>query len=91
MEKVRAMLSKTHQESKEDSPMQILFLKNNRSQSVEVKELQDIDLMIIKRRLERGESVFIARRSMQNNVQQASPKKTRKSPKQSKPLFFTHI
>ncbi len=44
---------------------QILFLRNDRHQSVMVDEVEELDFNIIKEHLERGESVFITTRADQ--------------------------
>ena len=38
---------------------QLLFLKNDENQSVEVEEVEKIDFRKVKEHLEQGESVFI--------------------------------
>lgn len=42
------------------------FLKNDEDQSVEVIEVEDVDFTVVKKRLEEGESVFIARKRQQH-------------------------
>jgi len=50
-------------ETNEEKPLfQLFFLKNDEDQSVEVEE---IDFTEVKKRLERGESVFITRKRKQ--------------------------
>jgi len=44
---------------------QVLFLKNDRHQSVYIDEVEEVDLTEIKKHLGRGESVFITRREEQ--------------------------
>jgi hypothetical protein len=41
------------------APLQLFFLKNDETQNVEVIEVDEIDFEEVKRRLERGESIFI--------------------------------
>jgi hypothetical protein len=47
---------------KKETPFQIFFLKNDKNQSVEVAEVDEIDFEEVKSRLERGESVYITRK-----------------------------
>jgi len=50
-------------ESKERNPVfQMFFLINNENQDIEVVEVRKIDFTEVKRRLEKGESVFITRK-----------------------------
>lgn len=44
----------------------LFFLKNDKNQSVEVKEVQSVDFVDVEKRLEVGESVFISHKSKQN-------------------------
>ncbi len=44
---------------------QVLFLKNDGDQSVEVEEVEQIDFVKIKEHLERGDSIFITNRRTQ--------------------------
>lgn len=57
------MLKNIIQELEKRQPFQILFLKDDENQSVEVKEIEEIDLAEIKTHLEQGESIFITRKS----------------------------
>ena len=43
----------------EDPLFQLFFLKDDQNQSVEVEEVEEIDFTEVKKRIERGESVFI--------------------------------
>jgi hypothetical protein len=49
------------QKSKRKPSFQVIFLKNDRYQSVHVDEVKEVDFPEIKGHLERGESVFITR------------------------------
>jgi hypothetical protein len=44
---------------------QILFLRNDASQEVEVHEVKQVDFLTIQERLENGESVFITSKTAQ--------------------------
>ena len=44
---------------------QLFFLINNENQYIEVVETKEIDFTEVKKRLEKGESVFIARKRKQ--------------------------
>jgi hypothetical protein len=46
----------------EDPLFQLFFLKDDQDQSVEVEEVEEIDFTEVKKRIERGESVFITRK-----------------------------
>ncbi len=50
---------------KKETPLQLFFLKNDKTQNVEVTEVNEVDFEEVKRRLERGESVFITRKREQ--------------------------
>ncbi len=60
------MLKIDHIETSSQNPIfQLFFLVNNENQDVEVVEVGEIDFTEVKRRLENGESVFIARKRKQ--------------------------
>jgi hypothetical protein len=61
------MLGNIVENKKKEKPLQLFFLKNDETQSVEVVELDEIDFEEVKRRLERGESVFITRKREQKS------------------------
>ncbi len=44
---------------------QVLFLRNDSSDAVEVHEVKDVDFLTVQERLERGESVFITAKKSQ--------------------------
>jgi len=46
-------------------PFQVVFLRNDRSQEVEVHEAEQVDFLKIQEHLERGESVFITSKNSQ--------------------------
>ncbi len=46
----------------EDPLFQLFFLKDDQNQSVEIEEVEEIDFTEVKKRIERGESVFITRK-----------------------------
>ena len=53
-------MSRNILESRKKEPLlQMFLLKNDETQNVEVQEVYEIELEEIKRRLERGESVYI--------------------------------
>ena len=53
------MLRSSFQANEDKSMFQLLFLKNDENQSVEVEEVEKIDFRKVKEHLEQGESVFI--------------------------------
>ena len=44
---------------------QILFLRNDHNQEVEVHEVEEVDFITIQERLEQGESIFITTKESQ--------------------------
>ena len=52
---------------KKESLLQIFFLKNDESQTVEVQEVYEIDLEEIKGHLENGESVYIKQKEQKSD------------------------
>ena len=46
----------------EDPLFQLFFLKDDQNQSYEIEEVEEIDFTEVKKRIERGESVFITRK-----------------------------
>jgi hypothetical protein len=52
---------------KESKPhkFQVLFLRNDASQEVEVHEVKQVDFLTVQERLENGESVFITSKNSQ--------------------------
>jgi len=53
------MLRSNFQVNKDKSMFQLLFLKDDENQCVEVEEVEEIDFRKVKEHLEQGESVFI--------------------------------
>ena len=53
------MLRSNLQTNEDKSMFQLLFLKDDENQSVEVEEVEEIDFRKVKEHLEQGESVFI--------------------------------
>ena len=56
------MMRNVIENKKKETPFHIFFLKNDKNQSVEVAEVDEIDFEEVKSRLERGESVYITRK-----------------------------
>jgi hypothetical protein len=57
---VERVISRNAVEIDEERPLfQVFFLRDNKNQSVEVEEVEEIDFGRVKVRLEQGESVFI--------------------------------
>ena len=59
-------LSNTADFSRDKPLFQLFFLKDNEENSVKVEEVADINFTEVKLHLERGESVFITRKRIQN-------------------------
>jgi hypothetical protein len=55
---------------------QVLFLRNNKNQDVEVHEVKEVDFLTIQERLDQGESIFITSKSKQK-LKSASDHKNR--------------
>jgi hypothetical protein len=71
------MLSKMLEPKKIKSrSYEVLFLRNGGNQDVEAHEVNQVDFLTIKERLERGESVFITSKASQK-VASPKHKKTR--------------
>jgi len=74
-------------ETNEEKPLfQLFFLKNNEEQSIEVVEVEEIDFTEVKKRLERGESVFITlKRKQELDLSQVARGDT------MGPWYFSHV
>ncbi len=60
------MLSEISKQRKEKAKQfQVLFLRNDSSQDVEVHEVKEVDFLTVQEHLEHGESVFITRKFAQ--------------------------
>jgi hypothetical protein len=60
------LLKSKHIESnRENSVFQLFFLLDDEDQDIEVVEVREIDFEEVKKRLEKGESVFITRKRKQ--------------------------
>ena len=59
------MLEEMLKTGNSEHKFQVLFLRNDSSQEVEVQEACGVDFQAIQERLEKGESVFITSRSPQ--------------------------
>ena len=65
---------------------QVLFLRNDASQEVEVHEVKEVDFLTVQERLEHGESVFI---TCKNSQKVNPPKPKNQMPKSMKSKFVT--
>jgi hypothetical protein len=65
---------------------QILFLRSDASQDVEVQEVKHVDFLTVQERLEHGESVFITSKSPEKLK---SPKRSNSVPKSVKTRLAT--
>ena len=70
----------------EKALLQVSFLKNNRRQSFEVEEVEDIDLGKVKEHLQQGESVFITLK----RKEKLKPR-LKKGEATEEPWYFPHI
>ncbi len=59
------MLSEMFENKPKVRSYEVLFLRNDADQDVEVHEVKCVDFLTIKERLERGESVFITSKRSQ--------------------------
>lgn len=73
-------------ESEEKPLYQLLFLKNDEDQNVEVEEVERIDFRKIKKRLIQGDSVFITPKTKQKLKAGHISKKNA-----AEPLYFAHV
>jgi hypothetical protein len=82
------LLKSNHIESNlENSVFQLFFLLNNENQDIEVVEAEEIDFTEVKKRLEKGESVFITRK----RKQKSEPILVASEELVDDPWFFTHL
>jgi hypothetical protein len=58
---------------------QVLFLRNDSSQTVEVHEVKEVDFLTIQERLDKGESVFITSKTSQKIKPAKKPNGIRRS------------
>lgn len=65
---------------------QLLYLTNNEKKDIEVVEIEEIDFTKVRRRLEKGESIFIACRNNQESIRILAT-----SEEKAKPWYFTHF
>jgi hypothetical protein len=65
---------------------QVLFLRNDANQDVEVHEVKQVDFLTIQERLEQGESVFI---TSKNSQKVSPPKQKTRLPKSMKTKLVT--
>ena len=56
------MMRNIIENKKKETPFHMFFLKDDKNQSIEVTEVDEIDFEEVKNRLERGESVYITRK-----------------------------
>jgi hypothetical protein len=63
---------------KQKTKFQVLFLRNDASQEVEVYDVKHVDFQAIQERLKQGESVFITSKAAQK-VSGPKPKANRRS------------
>jgi len=70
----------------EKALFQVSFLNNNKKQSFEVEEVEDIDLGKVKEHLQQGESVFITLK----RKEKLKPR-LKKGEATEEPWYFTHI
>lgn len=61
------MMRNVIENKKKETPFQMFFLKNDKNQSVEVAEVDEIDCEEVKSRLEKGEFVDITRKREQKS------------------------
>jgi hypothetical protein len=73
---------------------QVVFLRNDCSQEVEVHEAEQVDFLKIQEHLERGESVFITSKNSQK-LKAAREKDVRKVESKTNPrgqaFYFNHL
>lgn len=80
------MLKNSIQVKQEKPLFQLLFLRKDENQSVEVKEVEEIDFGKVKEHLELGESVFITlkrKERLERNLAEGE--------RITEPWYFTHV
>lgn len=82
----RIMLRNVVKSNEKKVPFLLFFLKDDEDQSVEVEEVGEVDFETVKRRLEEGESVFIAPKRKQELNTSSIAKEDG-----AKPWYFTHM
>jgi hypothetical protein len=66
-------------ESKREK-FQVLFLRNDPSQEVEIQEMSEVDFLTVQQHLDKGESVFITSKASQKvNIQEKNRQRTLRS------------
>ena len=79
---VKDVLNKILQcEKTKPQDYQVLFLRNDSTQDVEVQEVNEVDFLTVKERLDKGESVFITSKKTQKITQPKSRSSIQRSPK----------
>jgi len=78
--------SKYIEANRESLVFQLFFLLNNENEDIEVVEVRKIDFSEVKRRLEKGESVFIAR-----NRRKKSEPISAAGEEMAESWYFTHL
>jgi hypothetical protein len=72
--------------NEENSVFQLFFLLNNENQDIEVVEVEEIDFTEVKKRFEKGESVFITRKRKQKSGPISFASEEIEDPE-----YFTHL
>jgi hypothetical protein len=78
-------LFEVHEEEKPN--FQLIFLKDNKDQSVEVVEVEKIVFTEVEKRLEQGESVFITRKKKKK----LKPRLIARKESYTEVLYFSHV
>ncbi len=86
------MLSERLEFKKSNRPnFQILYLRNDASQKVEVDEVNEVDFFTVQERLEKGESVFITSKNIQKlNTPKGKNRVSRLKTKLVTAFYFDH-
>ena len=71
----------------EEPKFQLIFLKDDEDQSVEVVEVEKIVFTEVEKRLEQGESVFIARKQKK----ELKPNLISRKESHAEILYFSHV
>lgn len=69
------MLNNIVENPSEKQLFQVMFLKNDKFQSVQVEEVAEIDFAKIQARLEKGESIFISNKCIERQSTNSCDKK----------------
>ena len=87
METLALHVSLFEVQQKENPKFQLIFLKDDEDQSVEVVEVEEIIFTEVEKRLEQGESVFITSKQKRN----LKPNMITRKESHTEIVYFSHL